>query len=157
MPGRPPKPTALHLVEGTRIRDGRSSHEPKLAGAGERPPSWLKGRGRAHWKRIRPLVVAMGVLSDADVDALALLCDALAEYTDATDVIRQQGATYEAVGKYGLTLKQRPEVALRKDAWRRANLMLQQFGLSPSSRAKVSAGPPAEEDPLDTWMSGKRA
>jgi P27 family predicted phage terminase small subunit len=38
----------------------------------------------------------MGVLTTADPHALALLCDAYAEYMDCRDIVRKHGATYES-------------------------------------------------------------
>lgn len=75
----------------------------------------------------------MRVMTDADRDGLALLCDALAEYV----AVRDAGTSWNNTA----------------DAWRRVNLMLQQFGMTPSSRAKVSTvGDAKDADPLDTFL-----
>jgi P27 family predicted phage terminase small subunit len=132
--------------------------EPHPAGTGATPPAWLHGKARQHWRRIQPMVAGMGVHTDADIDALALYCDALAEYVEAREVVRVGGFTvtvYDDEGRV-VSTRTRTEVKVYQDAWRRANLMLQQFGLSPASRAKVGGGKPADEDPFEAFL-GKKA
>lgn len=65
--------------------------------------------------------------------------------------------TYETTTPTGSVMfRTRPEVALANDAWRRATVMLQQFGLTPASRPKVDARPP--DVPGSRWagLLGKR-
>lgn len=96
----------------------------------------------------------MQVMTGADPVALGLLCDALADYMAARDVVRKKGTTYETEGDAGTMLRQRPEVYIAADAWRRAKLMLTEFGLTPASRAKVSAADVGPTDPLEAWEAG---
>lgn len=89
----------------------------------------------------------MGILTVADQTAVALLCNALAEYVEAAAEVEENGLTfhdarYDKAGELiSETRKANPAVAIRADAWRRVNLMLQQFGLTASSRAKIHAEP----------------
>lgn len=159
MPGRPPKPTALKVLHGTARPDRVNANEPKPEGFGKRPPAWLKGRARTHWGRIQPIVEGMRVSTDADPVALALLCDALAQYVQASDVLRTKGNNVELFDEDGRCIEYRPrtEVRIVADAWRRVNLMLQQFGLTPASRAKVQAAEAQEIDPVEAFLSGRRS
>jgi P27 family predicted phage terminase small subunit len=151
--GRPPKPTRLKLLEGTTRKDRANPAEPKppAARAKEAPPRWLRTSSHPWWKRIRPLLVQMQVLTGADPVALGLLCDALADYMAARAVVAKQGATFETNGDAGLMIRQRPEVAIAADSWRRAKLMLTEFGLTPAARAKVTAADVGPIDPLEEW------
>jgi len=65
----------------------------------------------------------MGLLTDCDRLALALLCEALAEWIEAGDTIAH------------------PAVAQQADAARRVQSLLGEFGLTPSARAKVQGLP----------------
>jgi len=96
----------------------------------------------------------MQVMTGADPVALGLLCDALADYMAARAVVEKEGASYETEGDAGKMLRQRPEVYIAADAWRRAKLMLTEFGLTPASRAKVSAADVGPADPLEAWEAG---
>jgi P27 family predicted phage terminase small subunit len=94
--GRPPKPTALKVLEGNPGKRGLNQSEPKPPEGPVKAPNWLRGRGRTAWKWIAPVLEPMGVLTTADTHALALLCDAYAEYIESRAVVRRLGATYES-------------------------------------------------------------
>lgn len=187
--GRPPKPTKLKLVQGTDRPDRANPREPVPPGGDVKAPSWLHGRGRAAWKAIAPLLSEMGVLTTADPQALALLCDAYGEYIDCREVVRKRGAVYESrvlkVGNRGVDtdveeemegqahggalkrrraldddvedwsviMRPRPEVKMASDAWRRVQRMLVEFGMTPSSRAKVSGSRGEEGDPFEDFLT----
>jgi P27 family predicted phage terminase small subunit len=71
-----------------------------------------------------------------------MLCSALAEYQSAVAILNAEGSTYRCVTKSGDVMqRQRPEVAIAQDAWRRAKMMLEQFGLTPVARSRVQARP----------------
>lgn len=154
--GRPAKPTRLKVLEGTTRKDRANPAEPKPppARAREAAPRWLRPTSRPWWNRLRPLLVQMQVLTGADPVALGLLCDALADYMSARAIVERKGRTYETEGEAGLMVRQRPEVAIAADAWRRAKLMMTEFGLTPASRAKVSAADVGPTDPLEAWEQG---
>lgn len=157
MAGRPPKPTALKLLQGNPGKRPLPESEPVPPPGDVKPPAWLKGKARTAWKWVEPVLSDMGVLTTADPHALALLCDAYAEYIEAGDAIREHGTTYETVTKEGSVMfRSRPEVAIRADAWRRVSLMMQQFGMTPSSRAKVQGQSKESVDPFEEFLSGGR-
>jgi P27 family predicted phage terminase small subunit len=138
--GRPPKPTTLKVLHGTDRPDRVNANEPKPSADGVKAPSWVKGKARTQWKKIAPMLQDMGVLTVADETALGLLCDALAEYIEAQEMLRKLGRSYAVITEAGSEMwRPRPEVSMAQDAWRRVNNMLGQFGMTPSSRAKLSA------------------
>ena len=155
MAGRPPKPTKIHQLHGTDRADRTNDAEPQPDSADvSKPPSWLKGRGRKQWKRVAPILADMNLVTVADTDALALLCDSLAEYIEARDVVSKHGATYETVTKDGSTMyRQRPEVSQYQDAWRRVLRMMTDFGMTPGSRSKVKVGGKQEADSFEEFLS----
>lgn len=97
----------------------------------------------------------MGLLTTADPHALALLCDAYAEYLDCRAQIKRVGRVYKVKTKTGEMVMTRPEVGMAADAWRRVLRMMTEFGLTPSSRAKIHATPPADADPFEDYLSGR--
>lgn len=154
--GRPAKPTNLKVLHGTDRPDRVNANEPKPSTDGVKPPSWVKGKARTHWKKIAPMLSDMGILTVADETALGLLCDALAEYIAAQDVMRSEGRTYKTYTEAGAPMwRPRPESAMAQDAWRRVNAMLGQFGMTPASRTKLSTNTKDESDSILDQLWGK--
>lgn len=171
MPGRPRKPSALHIIDGTDRPDRMNPNEPMPAVlVGSTPPPWVKGKARAAWKQIAAILTEMRVLTVSDVPALALVCDALAEYIEARAGVQKHGMVYDSktvkivhtrdgdeVEIETLMVRARPEVAIAADAWRRAMMGLTQFGLTPASRSKVSAiGKEDEVDEMEQLLGGAK-
>jgi P27 family predicted phage terminase small subunit len=100
----------------------------------------------------------MGVLTTADKTGLALLCEALAEYLEARQVIADAGAlTYESETKQGgVMIRAHPAAALASDAFRRAVAVAKEFGLTPAARARVEAEPETDADPLEEFLGRSR-
>ncbi len=129
------KPTALKLLEGTARKDRMNPTEPKpppLSAIPE-PPRFMRltGAARRAWRDLAGRTIALGVLSEADLPALASLCRDFEDWETA----RRDG-----------------------EAWRRADAAkrrydagLRAFGLTPSDRGRVHAVPAAERDPLAAW------
>lgn len=81
MPGRPAKPTALHVIEGTlhATRHRARAAAPEATGQPEKP-KFLKGRASRLWDETAPLLVAMGVAKQLDAHVLAAWCCLMAEF-----------------------------------------------------------------------------
>lgn len=137
---RKPKPTALKVVSGTTRGKAAEAAKPRFNGA--KPPAFLSDRAAQHWPELADLLADMGVLADGDLIALGLLCETLSEWIEARDTVARDGATYEAVTEAGAVMhRAHPAVAQRADAARRVQSLLSEFGLTPSSRAKVAGLP----------------
>lgn len=135
----PPRPTAMKVLMGTARKDRMNANEPQPK-VGALPPPFLPRQGPAWvaWNRLAPILTATRVLTECDGDALAVTCMALEEYLSARHA---------------------------PDQWRRADAAakryqagLLQFGLTPSSRVRVSAvAPDVADDPFDEWLARKAA
>jgi P27 family predicted phage terminase small subunit len=135
MPAR--RPTALKLLLGT-ARSDRTRNEPQYRGGIPKAPATLCPAARGYWRELARLLDASGVLTEADRQALALTCEALAEHQTARAVLAELGSTYECRTESGAVMyRVRPEAGLAADAWRRAMRGLCEFGLSPSSRGRI--------------------
>ena len=66
-------------------------NEPRPQPLDTRPPSWIKGRARVHWRRVAPMLVRMGVVAESDRDTLAAMLNAWAEYLDLEDYVQKHG------------------------------------------------------------------
>lgn len=157
--GRPPKPTALKVLQGTDRPDRANTSEPTPPAGPVSPPSWLRGRARTLFKARAAMLVGMKVATTADADALALYCAAFTEFVECDEFIRKHGPIYSSIGPDGGVMhRPYPQVRMRSDAWRRVQRMASEFGLSPSSRSKLHIEAGEEpEDPFAEWERGSRS
>lgn len=128
MAGRPPKPTALKLLQGNpgKRRIPKGEPKPKI---GAEAPAWLGKRARKFWDNLAPQLVGIRVLTEVDAQALAVLCTLLVEF--------QMKAR---AGQTSVTLASEIRAYLGR------------FGMTPSDRAKVQVVPEGEADPFDAFL-----
>ena len=137
--GRRPKPTALKLLTGNPGKRPLPKGEPKPALSGGKAPEWLSPQGRVFWDRNAPMILALGLLTEADVDLFATACEQDALYRRLMDVTLKAPFSKRAQG-----------VSVRMNkALEQRNRILLQFGFSPSARAKLSTEPPKEDNEFD--------
>ncbi len=79
MPGPPPKPTALRILEGNPSKRPLPVNEPKPMGIAERP-AWLRPEGVAVWDELAPRLGRVGLLTPVDADQFGVFCTELAAY-----------------------------------------------------------------------------
>jgi phage terminase small subunit len=122
--GRPAKSNALKIAEGVR-KQRINFDEPVYRAGSCEPPGWLWGYGLEHWNELAPLLSEAGCLSEGDRAALAMLC---ADY----DQWRSD-----------------PDCSAARVRYIR---MLTEFGLTPSSRARVKRLEPKPADRLAMFL-----
>lgn len=167
--GRKPKPNELKRIlgnPGKRSLSGGSAGAPSKG----KVPAHLKDNAEAAaaWKRFAKLLIGMGVLTVSDEDALAALCLAWSDYRRACAGIEE---SRELGGEVLPVFKEDPAtgelkpvpgeqqvnkwVAVRNAAWARFVRLLPEFGLTPSSRARVPKNTPANStNPFEALRSG---
>jgi P27 family predicted phage terminase small subunit len=149
MKGRTRKPTHLKIISGTLRKHRENDAEPVAAGGWPETPGWLSGGAAVIFVDTCGRMAALSTLSPEWSDAIADYASCIDEIRQATVVIEDLGATYAMETKSGSTMfRARPEVAMRSDAMRRAQSLRAELGLGPASKSKVSAKPPAEENPF---------
>ena len=133
-------PTELKKQRGTLRKDRMNENEPKLPSVIPPIPTWLSEDGQKAFSELSNLLHDMSVLTQADELALTLLCDAYSEYKRAKEVVNELGATMEVTSREGNSKSViRPEVQIANQSFVRVFQLLKEFGLTPSSRAKVNA------------------
>ena len=156
MKGRKPKPSNLRRLHGNPGRRPLRENEPEPKRGIPDPPERLTGAALEHWRELVPELDEMGVLTTADGFALALLCEAWAECLEAGEILAREGLTYTRTTAAGSTsVAARPEVAMRSDAWKRMKSMMVEFGLTPSSRSRVSATGKPSRGKLARFLEGE--
>lgn len=133
-------PTELKKQRGTLRKDRMNPNEPVLPSVIPPIPTWLSEDGQKAFAELSTLLHDMSVLTQADELALTLLCDAYSEYKKAKEVVNELGATMEVISREGNSKPTiRPEVQIANQSFVRVFQLLKEFGLTPSSRAKVNA------------------
>ena len=165
MAGRPPKPTQQKILQGTWRNDRSNPSEPKPSQAPSKMtiPSGMNKWARECYKQHYDILRSTRVLTEADMYALELLAQAWgwhkqAEhdiYHDSTGAKRTRDE-YRSSRNYNR--KQMPEVMEMKEGWDTFSRLCVQFGLTPSSRSRVSA-PEAEKtvNPLEQLLQEANA
>jgi phage terminase small subunit len=90
MPGPPPKPTALKLVQGNPGKRKLNRREPEFAGA-PLCPKWLTKLAKAEWNRIIGELSALDMLRSVDSSALAAYCKSYARCQSAEQIVDREG------------------------------------------------------------------
>ena len=153
MPGRKKTPSAMKILKGTNQPCRMNPREPKPLVVELKCPSYLTAQGKRTFKNLAKLLKDMKVAAASDQQALAMLSDMYSIYRQMRDTLKKNGFTYEIETQNGGTMhRARPEVAILNEAWKNTRSMMSEFGLTPSSRTKVSASGPNEENPLDKFI-----
>lgn len=138
MSGRPRKPTALKLVNGTPGKRHANSAEPEPMLLNDlEPPAHLSDRSAAVWREVAPMLRRLQVLTEADVISLEMLCDAVADYRHARAV---RGDEFVAISAKGSEMISQWLVAQQMSS-KRAEAFMSKFGMDPVSRSKVMVEP----------------
>lgn len=133
--GRKPKPTALLKAQGTY---DASRHKDRFEADGTPSAPTIQSANETFEYLVKKLD-DLGVVAEIDAMALQMLADAWEDYQVARNVIKEQGPTYSTTTAQGdLMWRPRPEVLMMNQSWTKVEKMMVQFGLTASSRAKIS-------------------
>jgi len=150
MRGRKPKPAALHIVQGTKTNSRSIASEPAPPPTILKCPPILKGAARAEWKRIAPILFDAGLLTEMDRAQLFLYCDAWGRMMNAQKHLAEYGVMLRSPKGYPI---QNPHLAILNKSSEQVQKALVEFGLSPSSRARVKVNKPPEESAFQKLLN----
>lgn len=138
MVGRPRKPSALKVVGGTDRADRRNGAEPEpMLLSDLTPPAHMASRSAAVWNELAPMLRRLQVLTEADVIALEMLCDAVADYRLARAELGDEFVTTSAKGSEMIS----QWLVAKQMSSKRAEAFLGKFGMDPVARSRVMINP----------------
>jgi P27 family predicted phage terminase small subunit len=143
MRGRKPIPNKLKLLTGSKYV--RNSPRPR----GLRNfycARWLSPRAKAFWRKYAKKLDQLGLLTELDRPAFEVLCEIYALTCDVWDLLREQGLS--TVDERGLVRKN-PLFSVYMAAMKEMKAYLCEFGMTPSSRARLDIN--ELEDADDFW------
>ena len=132
--GPAPKPTVMKRLQGNPGRRPLNKREPKPTKSKPRCPSYLNDEAKREWRRLVGPLYDAGLLTAIDQNALAVYCDTVALWIEATRQVNKTGLVGKT--KNG-NLIQNPYLNIANRAKRDALRFMQEFGLTPSSRARI--------------------
>lgn len=156
--GRPRKPRALKLVQGTDRPDRANTKAPAPRSVPLPPPP--KGLTKFHtraWRELAVLVDPLRITSRDHVVAFGEMARCLGIIDQAATELKAAGGklTYEVIGEGGVSHRKRPEVEIIATFTKLLDGKLARFGLTPAEREKVSRiGDDGGSDPLDEFAAG---
>ena len=154
--GRKPLPTALKELEGDRGKGRRplNKDEPTPPQDNVKCPAWLMPEAKKEWKRLAPSLIAMGVLTEHDMEAFAGYCQAYARWREAEEFLSQHGTIFKTPSGY---VQQVPQVSIAMQNLKIMQSFCAEFGLTPASRARLYANSgesAASDDPMESVLKG---
>lgn len=143
--GRKPMPVDLLVLKGKKNLTKKEIEQRKQAEQAIKPkqdkiecPDWLDETAEAEWDRIVKDLMELNLLTNIDVSALSIYCDAYSKYVQATESLKSEGLIVEYTNKSGATNKtQNPNVQIANKYAAIVKSMISEFGLSPSARIKL--------------------
>jgi len=148
--GRPPKPTNLKRLAGNPGKRPLNPSEPTFREDSGYCPRWLPPAAKAEWRRVVPELAAQGLLTIVDRSALEAYCMAYAQWQEAEMILDELGLTFTTPKGY---VQQRPEVAIANNAAKRMKTFMVEFGMTPSSRSRISLPERQAEDPFEAYLN----
>lgn len=137
----PAKPTALKKLQGNPGHRPLNKREPQFKAEAPRCPGHLGPIAKREWHRIVKELLHVGLLTLADRSALAAYCHLYGRWIQ----LEQELSTVQQLGSdRGLRLMRMSNAVL--DGMRK---YLTEFGLTPSSRARLQVMPAEKEKTLE--------
>ena len=149
--GRHPTPTNLKIIRGNPGQRPLNSAEPQAPPADLTPPAVLSDLGLEVWNEMAPLLVRMGVFTQADRFLLTRYCLLQEQFANVVKHVREHGMTqltqtgYSQITAEGSLFKTLPSELLKIE---------QQFGMTPAARTSIKvSNASSPENPLAAFIS----
>ena len=151
-PGPAPKPTALKILAGNPGGKQLNSREPKPEIRAPRMPKGLPDEAQKFWKRNVSRLVTLGVLTEIDGPAFAIMSIHYAIVIEAIKQLDGEDVTIEDDNK---DKRKNPAMQILRDNSTAFRMYASEFGMTPASRSKINIAKPEEVDPFEEWARGK--
>jgi P27 family predicted phage terminase small subunit len=143
-----PKPTALKALHGTLRKDRMVVNEPQPTGTAT-CPRHLNAVAKTEWRRISKELRACGLLTAVDRAALSCYCTAWSHLVEAEEKLATTGLVVISPTGYPI---QNPYLGIANRAAELVHKFASEFGLTPSSRSRISINPGAvKKSNWDEW------
>ncbi len=151
--GRPPKPTALKLIQGNpgKRKLDKNGPAPDALAQVPDPPAWLGSIAASIWRQVAPWLVQARIITDTDLHNLELFAMAYQRWREAEEDISKNGIVVMGAKQ---EIKN-PACTVANESARRISTFGAALGLDPAARARLKPGAEgAEENEFLTLLQG---
>lgn len=141
--GVAPKPTVLRLLHGDR-KDRINNDEPPAPPGPLDCPDDTSPEVRAIWDYALANLIAMGVATRADRDALMCFCEAVVAHRKASALLAKSPILI--AGHRGVMVRN-PAISMQRDAASVIRQFASEFGFTPSARSEIRKSGAADNAP----------
>jgi len=153
--GRSAKPIVLQLLEGNKGKYSKAELQERMNRENAikpkvnniKAPNWLSPFAKKEFKKMVKELLEVELVTNVDVNALALYCDAYDNYVECTRIIQEEGLMVEYTNKAAETNKvPHPLLTKQKGLFEQMKSLSTEFGLTPAARAKIAIPKPVEKE-----------
>jgi P27 family predicted phage terminase small subunit len=153
--GRKPKPKALRILHHDFRPDRHNADQPEPEVNIPKRPTFLRGEAKKEYERITQLLAAQKCITDWDMAAITAYCHEWGVYSMLCRKISK--FEHYTVSSAEGTKMLNPLIVARNKSLKSLLSIAVEFGLTPSSRAKLKPQDKAELNPFAKLMAGKTA
>jgi len=151
--GPSPKPTHLKVLDGNPGKRPLNMNEPKPRPKAPKCPAWLNAVAKKEWKRVVPELERLGLLTCVDGAALEGYCESYSKWVEMSQFLKKfekQGYMFKTPSGY---MQQLPQVSMAQRYLSLVKAFCCEFGLTPSSRSRMTIpGQAEEDDPMEAFL-----
>ena len=134
-------PTKLRILRGGVHPERINLEEPVPADLPLDKPVWMTAAGSAKWDELVPHLVAMGVVTAADVDALTAYCECWARWQKLVLLAARTPPVFRRGGEgEDMVMVKNPVWSQVRDAEAMMRMWAREFGFTPSARSGLRVG-----------------
>lgn len=112
-------------------------------------PAHLSDAAAAEWDVVAPQLLEAGLLSTIDRTALAAYCQAYGRWVEAEVALKTHGTLVKSPSGFPMVS---PYLTVANKAMEQMTKMLIEFGMSPSSRSRVTVDKPIKENKVSRFL-----
>ena len=146
-------PTKLKILYGNPGKRPLNESEPKPKPIVPKCPVWLGPIAKKEWRRVVPELERLGLLTCVDGAALEGYCESYGKWVEMTQFLKKfekQGYMFKTPSGY---MQQLPQVSMAQRYLAAVRAFCTEFGLTPSSRARMTLpGQTDEDDPMEEFL-----
>ena len=154
--GPKPKPTRVKKLQGNPGRRPLPKNEPQPKVSSGLPivPRYLNKVAQEEWRRMVEELHPIGLLTNIDLTALAGYCFSYALWVEAIEKVQEHGTVVKAQSGYPMIST---HLAIANKAMIEMRKWLVEFGMTPSSRSRVTVAPKKGKSELEKFQEkGKK-
>lgn len=153
--GRPPKPTALKLVQGNpgKRKIDKAQVSPDALSDVPEPPEWFGEIAVAAWQQVAPWLIEAKILTATDLHNLEAFCMAYQRWREAQADITKNGIIVKGAKQ---EIKN-PACTVANETMRQMATFGSALGLDPAARSRLKPGGQQKPDNPFTALRGGKA